>query len=186
VLPFNKEPLITTCSGNNSTAQISAQVISTTAAPSPNIKLNTTADSIVSISDPPLLAGTNVGAGVGVVVALMVALPVPGAIELELVFGTTTAGVELAGAPVGTSEVCDDVVSSEGVVVEEPGADGDCEDDGGAEVEGGSEAGVVDEAGGVVVSLELVLELEPPAGTTTPPCTCPADCDDEVPAALSL
>lgn len=133
--------------------------------PSPNTALNSTVFPVIPIIDPPSLVVTKVG----VVEALEVAEPeIEEAFELEL------------GVPPATDELpefCDEAVLDE-ATEEEP------EGDVGA---GAEEDGVVDEASGVVALLELELEPSPsPAGTTTPPCTLPTDCDDEVPAALAL
>jgi hypothetical protein len=149
--------------------------------PSPHTTLNSTVFPVISISDPPLLVVTKVG----VVEALEVAEPdTEEACELEVDFGDVDAETEVPPATDELPEFCDDAGLDE-ATEEEPGADDKCEDDVGAGAEGDTEAGVVDEVGGVVSLLELELE-PPPAGTTTPPCTLPTDCDDGVPAALAL
>jgi len=154
--------------------------------PSPSTTLNSTVCPVISISDPPLLVVMRVG----VVEALEVAEPdTEETFELEADFGDVDAETEVPPAMDDFPEFCDDTGLDE--ATEEPEADDKCEDDVEAGAEEDTEAGVFDEAGGVVAPLELglgpELELEPPpAGTTTPPCTLPTDCDDEVPAALAL
>jgi len=140
---------------------------------------------VFSISHPPLLAVRKVG----VVIALEVAEPgTEEASELEL-------DVDDAAAVASeVFELCDDTDSDEedfvgawvkeAVEVPELCNDVDLDEEvvSGPVVDGAAETGLV------VLGLGLgtELELEPPAGTTTPPCTLPTDCDDEVRAALAL
>jgi len=94
---------------------------------------------------------------------------------LELEFADVDAGVEEVGE-LGTEE------AEVGEDTEEEAA---ADDVVGVVLEGAADdTGVVEL--GLGLGLGLWLELEPPAGTTTPPCALPADSDDEVPAALAL
>lgn len=135
----------------------------TATAPSPNTTPNKKVCPLVINEYAPPVATT-----LGVVLALDVGDPDAeevSALELEVF--------------VPAAELCAD-----------PDADEDAGDDAGDEDDVGVVVGVDEgvELGGVELGLGLELELEPelPTGTTAPPCTLPAELDEDVPAAFAL
>jgi len=128
---------------------------------------------LLSISDHPPLAAKRLGEVIGAVeFPVGTAAPVVAAAAIEELVELALSGYDSEASPELDAADDAEVVAAEVVPDDGGGA--------GAEEVGGVLA--------VVPALELEpeLELEPPTGTTTPPCTLPAEFDDEVPAALDL